>query len=140
MAKVDAALKHRFGQRSERRAVPPLQTKPKPGKAAPHGRNPLPGHLERRTVTHDLTDAEKLCPCCGQTRVQHRRANHRTVGHGVVRFFVRKTVRKKYACQHCDPEEVPAEQRFQTAGPAEVGPIARGLWPRSVDAHHHGQA
>jgi hypothetical protein len=42
-----------------------------------------------------------------------------------VRFFVRKTVKKKDACQHCDSREVPVEQQFQTAGPAEVGPIAR---------------
>jgi transposase len=134
-AKVDAALKHRFGQRSERRVVPPLQTKPKPGKAAPHGRNPLPDHLERRTVTHDLTDAEKLCPCCGQMRACIGAQTTEQLDMEPVRFFVLETVRKKYACQHCDPEEVPAEQRFQTAGPAEVGPIARGLCGPGLLAH-----
>jgi transposase len=29
----------------------------------------LPESLERRQVVHDLTEAEKLCPCCGRTRV-----------------------------------------------------------------------
>src|SRR4051812_31016461 len=45
--KLDAALKHRFGQRSERQ---PRQPKPdadkSKGKATPHGRAPLPEHLE----------------------------------------------------------------------------------------------
>ena len=29
----------------------------------------MPEHLERRAVVHDLTEAEKLCPCCGRPRV-----------------------------------------------------------------------
>jgi transposase len=134
-AKVDAALKHRFGTRSERRAVAPLEKKPKPGKAAPHGRGPLPEHLERRTATHDLTDGEKLCPCCGKPRVCIGEQTTEQLDLEPARFFVLRTVRKKYACQDCAPDEVPAEQRFQTAGPAEVGPIARGLCGPGLLAH-----
>src|SRR4051812_14185563 len=63
-AKLDAALKHRFGRRSERRTAPPATAAEKPApRRDPHGRSPLPEHLERRDVVHDLTDAEKLCPC-----------------------------------------------------------------------------
>src|SRR4051794_35684559 len=69
--KLDSALKHRFGRRSERR---PRRREPKaddePGKRRDeHGRSALPEHLPRREVVHDLTEAEKLCPCCGTTRV-----------------------------------------------------------------------
>src|SRR5215475_12477457 len=68
--KLDAALKHRFGRRSERR---PKRREPKsddPGKQRhEHGRAALPEHLERREVIHDLTEAEKICPCCGRPRV-----------------------------------------------------------------------
>src|SRR6187399_806398 len=67
--KLDAALKHRFGRRSERQARP---EPPKGGTARrcrPHGRAPLPDHLERREVVHDLTEAQKPCPCCGEPRV-----------------------------------------------------------------------
>src|SRR3712207_6260800 len=62
--KLDAALKHRFGRRSERRAtpVPPPKGQPPRGKATPHGRAVLPEHLPRREVVHDLTEAEKRCP------------------------------------------------------------------------------
>src|SRR5262245_64355093 len=68
-AKLDAALKHRFGRRSERRPPPPVSAADKPPpRRDDHGRSPLPEHLERREVVHDLTEAERLCPCCGQSR------------------------------------------------------------------------
>ena len=68
-AKLDAALKHRFGRRSERRTPPPvLATEKPPPKRDDHGRSPLPEHLECREVVHDLTEAERLCPCCGRSR------------------------------------------------------------------------
>src|SRR5271163_4098184 len=69
-AKLDAALKHRFGNRSERRpAESEPTTLPKPApRRDDHGRSPLPEHLERRVVVHDLTEAQKLCPCCGRPR------------------------------------------------------------------------
>src|SRR6516162_6580991 len=67
--KLDAALKHRFGRRSERRQAPAQPKKDKRGKATPHGRAVLPAHLERRVLVHDLSEAEKLCPCCGKPRV-----------------------------------------------------------------------
>jgi transposase len=51
------------------------------------------------------------------------------------RFFVLRTVKKSYACRHCDPATVPSEQRLQTAGPAQVGPIARGLCGPGLLAH-----
>src|SRR5438045_3084789 len=65
---LDAALKHRFGRRSERRTPPAVQNKDRPAAAMPHGRSVLPDHLERREVIHDLSDEQKLCPCCGQVR------------------------------------------------------------------------
>src|SRR5262245_22196061 len=72
-AKLDAALKHRFGRRSERgkrpRREPEPDADPLPEPAARgHGRASLPAHLPRRTVEHDLSAAEKACPCCGRER------------------------------------------------------------------------
>ncbi len=139
-ARLDALLKHRFGQRSERRkeeATPKDKSEPdKPkGKRDEHGRKPLPEHLERRTFVHDLSDAEKLCPCCGKPRVCIGEQTTEQLDMEPVHFFVRRTVKKTYACQECDPEVVPVEQRFQTAGPAEVGPIARGLCGPGLLAH-----
>ncbi len=134
--KLDAALKHRFGQRSERRRPQRKADPDKPvPKRDPHGRAPLPEHLERRTTLHDLCDAEKLCPCCGQPRACIGEQTTEQLDLEPARFFVRRTVKRTYACQHCDPQKVPVEQRFQTAGPAEVGPIARGLCGPGLLAH-----
>jgi transposase len=134
-SKLDAALQHRFGQRSERRKTPLDQKKNKPGRARPHGRTALPENLERRQVIHDLTAAEQLCPCCGRPRVCIGQQTTEQLDLEPARFFVLRTVKKSYACQHCEPESVLPEQRLQTAGPAEVGPIARGLCGPGLLAH-----
>jgi transposase len=133
--KLDAALKHRFGRRSER-CVPPVPASEKPPpKRDEHGRSPLPAHLERREVVHDLTEAERLCPCCGRSRVRIGEQIAEQLDLEPVKFFVLRTVKKSYACRHCDPATVPPEQRPRTAGPAQVGPIAKGLCGPGLLAH-----
>jgi transposase len=133
--KLDAALKHRFGRRSERRSSPKAAADPPTARRDPHGRAALPEHLERREVVHDLTDAEKLCPCCGQPRVCIGTQTAEQLDLEPARFFVLRTVKKSYACQHCDPQAVPPEQRLQTAGPSQVGPLAKGLCGPGLLAH-----
>ena len=135
-AKLDAALKHRFGRRSERRTPPPVPAVDKPPpRRDPHGRSPLPEHLERREVVHDLTDAQKLCPCCGRSRECIGEQTTEQLDLEPVKFFVRRTIKKSYACRHCDPTSVPVEQRLQTAGPTQVGPIPKGLCGPGLLAH-----
>jgi transposase len=133
-AKLDAALKHRFGRRSERRTPPPAAEKTLPRRDE-HGRSPLPEHLERREVVHDLTEAEKLCPCCGGPRVCIGEQTAEQLDLEPAKFFVLRTIKKSYACRRCDPATVPAEQRIQTAGPTQVGPIAKGLCGPGLLAH-----
>jgi transposase len=135
--KLDAALKHRFGRRSERR---PKRREPKAEEDSSkrrdeHGRTVLPEHLERRDIVHDLTEAEKRCPCCGQPRVCIGEQTAEQLDIEPAKMFVRRTIKKSYACQRCDPTAVPPEQRLQTAGPAEVGPIAKGLCGPGLLAH-----
>src|SRR3954451_22781297 len=135
-AKLDAALKHRFGRRSERRPPPPVPaTEKPPPRRDDHGRSPLPEHLERRAVVHDLTEAERLCPCCGRSRACIGEQTAEQLDLEPAKFFVLRTVKKSYACRHCDPATVPVEQRIQTAGPAQVGPIAKGLCGPGLLAH-----
>jgi transposase len=134
--KLDAALKHRFGRRSERR---PRRREPKddsePGRRDDHGRSPLPEHLPRREVVHDLSEEEKPCPCCGQARVCIGAQTAEQLDLQPAVFFVLRTVRKSYACPRCDPASVPPEQRLQTAGPSQVGPIPKGLCGPGLLAH-----
>ena len=86
-------------------------------------------------MVHDLTEAEKLCPCCGQPRVCIGEQAAEQLDLGPARFFVLRTVKKTYACRRCDPAAVPAEQRLQTAGWRRVGPIPKGLCGPGLLAH-----
>jgi transposase len=125
---LDAALKHRFGHRSERRKP---QSKSREGKPPPkrdrHGRAPLPKDLERREVIHDLTESEKLCPCCGQVRAFIGEQATEQLEKIPAQLFVLRTIKRSYACQHCNGATKPDAQLVQTAGPPQVGPIAKGL-------------
>src|SRR5882762_1691664 len=56
--KPDAALKHRFGRRSERQSRPRSDADKPPPRRDKHGRAALPENLQRRDVVHDLTEAE----------------------------------------------------------------------------------
>ena len=130
-AKLDKLLKRSFAARSERskqarKANRDAEDKPKKNRHE-HGRKPLPTHLERREVIHDLTDDEKNCPCCGQKRVCVGVHSVEQLDCDPIPFFVRKTTRKTYICQACQPSDVPAKQWSVTSGPATVGPIAKGL-------------
>jgi transposase len=134
--KLDAALRHRFGRRSERRKPPPRSPADTPARPrAPHGRSPLPDHLERRDVVHDLTAAERLCPGCGQPRACIGAQTAEQLDLEPARFYVLRTVRRSYACRHCDPTAVPVGQRLRTAGPEQVGPIPKGLCGPGLLAH-----
>lgn len=133
-AKLDALLKHRFGRRSECR-----QPTPRPPNAPPrrdeHGRSPLPAHLERRDTVHDLPDADRPCPRCGTVRPCIGEQATEQLDLEPVKFFVRRTIRRSYACRACDPAAVPADERITTAGPPQVGPIAKGLCGPGLLAH-----
>jgi transposase len=131
--KFDAALKHRFGRRSERRGSRNRDAPPR--RRDLHGRSPLPAHLERRDVIHELTEAERLCPCCGQPRVCIGEQTAEQLDLEPARFFVLRAIEKSYACRHCDPDQVPPEQRLPTAGPPPVGPTAKGLCGPGLLAH-----
>lgn len=131
--KLDAALGHRFGRRSERgrkaRRAPEPGADPEPPTVAAggHGRAPLPADLERRTTVHDLPAADKPCPGCGRDRACIGEQAAEQLDYDPGAFFVRRTVKKTYACRHCDPAAVPPDGRIATAGPPQVGPIPKGL-------------
>lgn len=95
-AKLDQALQHRFGRRSERQ--PPTRPAVDHDRPSPrrdeHGRSPLPAHLERRDVVYDLTAAEQLCPCCGRARVCIGEQVSEQLDLEPAHFFVRRTRKK----------------------------------------------
>lgn len=133
--RLDQALRHQFGQRSERTRLRCPQAEPNgdsPDAPTGHGRQTLPEHLPRERVIYDLSDAEKLCSCCGQQRICIGEQISEQLDYHPASYFVVQHVKKTYACRHCDGT---AEQRFTTAGPATVGPIAKGLAGPGLLAH-----
>lgn len=89
-----------------------------------HGRNPLPDHLPRIEIEHDLTDAEKKCPCCGQVRCRIGQEVSEQLEYLPASFKVLKHIRHKYGCGKCDAEGY--NPNIQVA-PKPAQPIEKGL-------------
>jgi transposase len=89
-----------------------------------HGRNPLPDHLPRIEIEHDLPDAEKSCPCCGELRVRIGQEVSEQLEYLPASFKVLRHVRHKYACRRCEAEAL-SPQIDVAAKPPQ--PIAKGL-------------
>jgi transposase len=136
--RLDQALRLHFGPRSERRRPRTGQRRPREGgtddASAPagHGRAALPAELPRERIAYEPTEAEKVCPGCGQTRVCLGEQVSEQLDYRPACFVVVQHVKKTLACLNCDG---PAEQRFTTTGPPMVGPIAKGLAGPSLLAH-----
>lgn len=126
-AQLGRATAHRFGRRSERTPKPPKAPGGTPARRRhDHGRSPLPAHLERRDTVLDLTPEDQRCPCCGRPRACIGQTETEQLDCDPTPYFVRRTIRKTYACQNCSTD-VPAEERIRTATPSTVGPIDKGL-------------
>lgn len=69
-----------------------------------HGRNPLPDHLPRIDIEHDLSDDEKNCPCCGETRCRIGQEVSEQLEYLPASFKVLRHIRHKYACGKCEQE------------------------------------
>jgi len=92
-----------------------------------HGRSPLPEHLPRVEIEHDLSEAEKACPCCGETRERIGQAVSEQLEYLPAMFQVLRHIRHKYACRQCDaagnsPQIVGAEKPEQPLDKGLAGP------------------
>jgi transposase len=67
-----------------------------------HGRSPLPEHLERINIEHDLEN--KACPACGQERCRIGQEISEQLEYFPASFKVLRHIRHKYACGKCDHE------------------------------------
>jgi transposase len=101
------------GEPETEESVASTKTKKKPG------RKPLPAHLERQEIIHDLSETEKTCPCCGKARPAMGEERSEELDIIPAKAVVKVHVRKKYGECNC--------QGFMDAGlPAVVkasGPV-----------------
>ncbi len=94
-----------------------------------HGRRKLPDHLPRRQIVHDLSEQEKKCPCCGETRACIGSQTSEQLEYIPARFEVLQHVRHKYACKSCGEGKCAAcdGQAHIDIATREAQPIEKGL-------------
>ena len=89
-----------------------------------HGRQQLPDHLPRIEVEHDLADAEKPCPCCGEIRHRIGQDVSEQLEYLPASFKVLRHVRHTYACKRCETTAI--DPQIATAAKPPQ-PIDKGL-------------
>jgi len=98
-----------------------------------HGRRPLPENLPRQRVVHDLSDDEKLCPCCGKTRNQISEEVSEQLELIPASLYVIEHVRRTYACKDCQGQLVTADKPTQ---PIEKGLAGPGLLAQVITSKY----
>jgi transposase len=96
----------------------PAHTRQKPG------RKPIPDHLPRVEVIHDLSEEEKLCGCgCQMSRIGEEVSEKLDIIPAQIQVI--RHIRYKYACKNC--EGVESEQSA-----VKVAPTPPQLIPKSM--------
>jgi transposase len=113
---------------------PPAAPAPDPAPAAVpkkkqrgHGRKGLPENLPRVPVRHELSEAERRCPECGETRTQISTERSEQLDYRPASLFVVVHERCTYACPHCQGHVITADKPAQ--------PIPKGLPGPGLVAH-----
>jgi transposase len=107
-------------------APPPPSPAAKPRRKG-HGRTPLPAHLERRRVVHDVPPDELTCPDCGGRREPFGEEVREQLDYIPASLVVIQHARPKYACKACQANVVIADRLPE--------PIEKGLPGPGLLAH-----
>jgi transposase len=87
-----------------------------------HGRKELPKNLPRVPVVHELTEAERRCPGCGEPRVQISTECSEQLDYKPASLFVVEHRRCTYACPHCEGHVITADKPAQAIPKGLPGP------------------
>lgn len=88
------------------------------------GRKPLPGHLPRVEIVHDIDEADKICGC-GQRLSRIGEDTCEKLDYIPAKVRVERHVRPKYACKACEGVE--------DDGPTvKIAPTPPALIPKSI--------
>lgn len=85
-------------------AEPPPPEPPAAAKRKGHDRRCEPKGLPRRREEIDLSDAEKVCSCCGTAKIRIGQVVSERLDYQPMALFVRELVRPTYACRSCESE------------------------------------
>jgi transposase len=96
-------------------------------RSSPGRSGPLPAHLEREIVRHELSTAQRACPCCGELRQEIGVESSEQLELIPARLKVIQHDRVKYACRGCEEHVAIAAKPPQ--------PIEKGLPGPGLCAH-----
>jgi len=88
-------------------AEPAAAAQPK-RRCRPHGRRRLPDHLPREPRHHELTEAERTCPACGELRVDIGTDRSEQLDYRPASLFVVEHFVHKYVCPGCNKQRAQA--------------------------------
>ena len=86
-------------------------------------RQPLPKDLPREIVIHDISDAEKICACCGGDLHKMGEEKSEQLEFIPAQIKVIEHIRPQYSCRHCEQTGV------QT--PIKIAPVPPSPIPKS---------
>jgi transposase len=144
--RIDELTRKVYGRKSEKDTLPIPATAsdtalspepaPRPQRKG-HGRKPLPDHLPRERVEHDLTEAEKSCPCCRRVRQRIGSEVSEQLDYRPASLFVIEHIRHTYACPACSRTNDSADGQPPTITTASrpSNPIGKGLPGPGLLAH-----
>jgi transposase len=110
-----------IGQIFDEASVVVEPKKPAKKRPAQGGRKPLPDHLPREKVTHDIQEHEKVCPCGNALHCIGKEESEQLE---VIpaRVKVIKNVRLRYGCKACEDTIVLAKMPPQALPKSMAGP------------------
>ena len=123
------ALAEEAKQAEQQRQQEELLARRRGKKRAGHGRRPLPDHLPREVIRHELTAEEKICPCCGEERAEIGHESSEQLEYIPASFKVLVHERVKYACRTCQEHVAIADVPSK---PIEKGLPGPGLLAQTV--------
>ncbi len=117
----DAPMLPGIGQVFDEVSIEAEPKKPAKKRAAQGGRKPLPDHLPREEVTHDIQEHEKVCPCGHPLNcIGKEESEQLEVIPAQVKVI--KNVRLKYGCKACEDTIVLAKMPPQALPKSMAGP------------------
>ena len=114
---------------------PAPPTPPAKDKKSGHGRKTLPKNLRRERIDYTLSEAERLCPCCGLLRHEIGVDISNQLDYQPASLFVVEHAEHSYACSACQGQVVRAHKAPQVLEKGLPGPglLAQVIVSKYVD-------
>jgi transposase len=104
---------------TEAPAEPARPNQPK-RRCRPHGRRRLPDNLPREPRHHELSEAERTCPACGQMRIDIGKDRSEQLDYRPASLFVVEHFVHKYVCPCCSKPRAQAPGQQMHPGQESV--------------------